>query len=219
MDPKENEGQEPEQSPPPASEPAQPPPADPAQPQTETPTDLPAPAVDEDEEDTTTELTAVEYEAEIKSLRKESARRRTQRNAAQARVTELEAEIASLRAQAAPPDPAAEATARAVTAERQVARLEIAGELGVSPALMKAAEAFASATDPEAIRAALTELHSQVATAQAAQTPPPPPNPAPPGGPARVQSLDEQIKAAEDAGDWRKSLALKNQKAQQLKKR
>lgn len=206
----------PEPATPPATQPATPPAATPEQPKTEA--DPPAPQDEADEEDEEVELTPAELEQELTRARRQAAKFRTERKQALARVVALEAEIAQLQQQATAnqPNPAAEAEARAATAERRAARLEAAAEVGVPLSLLRSLDELTAAGDLESLRTAFTALQTQLG-AMSSQQPGPSGNPAPPSQPSKTLTLDDQIIAAEKAGDVKTAMRLKSQKARAAK--
>lgn len=181
-----------------------------------------APESEDEAEDEAPRLTPEQYEAELARVRKQAGNYRVERNTLKAEVAQLREQLAAAQAAPAPPaaDPAAEAEARAQAAERRALRAELAGELGLSVATLRAVDALAQAGDEAALREALTTLRAQLGSTSTGAAPPPaaPPNPTPPERPATPPTLDEQIKAAEAAGDHVTAIRLKNQKVRSLHK-
>ncbi len=132
--------------------------------------------------------------AEIQRLRGESARRRTERNDARARLTELEQQTT-------------EAQQTAQQTAHRLARLEAAAKAGVSLEQLDAAEQLAAATSAEDITAAQERL-ARASTTQPTSTAR---NPTPPREPTQPPSREEQIRAAEDGGNYREAMRLKAQ--------
>jgi hypothetical protein len=169
---------------------------------------------DEHDNEDTEPLSAAELEQEIAKLRRQSARRRIERNRARdevatlrARVGELE-QAATAAAAAAQPDPAKEANERAAVAELRALRSEVAGDLGVSVSVIKAAESVARASDESSLREALAALQGAIGAAAGRQAPDAA-NPTPPEQPSQPASLRDQIKQAEQEGTVAQRIALK----------
>lgn len=187
-----------------------PPAADPAPP---APPVDPVPEQDDDPEEEP-ELTATEWQGEAGKARKQAARYRTERNTARTDLARAQARIAELETvgqQPAPPasghpDPTAAAEARAQAAELRASRLEAAAEAGVPLPLLKALDTLRDAADAATLRSALDAVVATLPQAQAARIPSPPTHATTP------PSLDDQIKAAEQSGDWQTAMSLKNRK-------
>lgn len=192
----------------PASPPEAPPPAS-------TDPDPPtAPDVEDDEDDADVELTAAELEQELNKVRRQAAKYRTERKQALGRITELEATISQLQEQSHlhQPNPAAEAEARAATAERRAIRLEAAADAGIALPLLRSLDELAAASDLESLRSAFAAVQTYLST-MSSHDPSPRANPAPPSMPSRPLTIDEQISAAEKSGDWKTAMRLKSAKA------
>jgi hypothetical protein len=175
---------------------------------------------DEHDNEDTEPLSAAELEQEIAKLRRQSARRRIERNKARDEVTTLKARVGELEQAAAvvatenQPDPAKEANDAlrqaqdaAAAAELRALRSEVAGDLGVPLGVIKAAESVARAVDEAALREALAVLQGAIGSAAGRQ--PESSNPTPPEQPTQPLTLREQIKQAEEEGTVKQRLALK----------
>jgi hypothetical protein len=172
-----------------------------------------------------------ELEAQISKLRRQSARRRVERNAAREqlsaaniRIAELEqtgeARIAELeqklQAAQAGPDPARAAEDRAAIAELRALRAELAGESGISVATLRAIDALSRAKDESTLREALTQLHGSLGATWSA--PSLAPNPTPPDKPTQPLTLRDQIAEAEQSGTLKERLALKAKQLSELQR-
>jgi hypothetical protein len=136
--------------------------------------------------------------AEIRRLRDENANRRVSNRSLQEQIDDLKKQA-----------PAADVQQQIAELQGQLARYQAAGEAGVSTELLRASEELARATTAEEMRQAQLRL-SDLTQRQA--TPPAPRNPAPPRQPTQPPSLDQQIQAAQSAGNVREAMRLKTQK-------
>jgi hypothetical protein len=168
------------------------------------PEPVPADPDVEAEEDADPELTAEEWQSEATKARKQAARYRTQLREAQARVAELEKQPAQPAA-----DPAQAAEARVSAAERRALLAESAAEIGVASGMLTAIRELQAAETAEQISQALTKLHGFQAPASAGAH-------RPPAEQSTTLTLQQQIAAAEQSGDWKTSMRLKNQQLSQL---
>jgi hypothetical protein len=161
------------------------------------------PADEAAEDDADPELTPDELRGELDRARRQSARYRTERNAARTRIAELEGQVAQ---QQAPPtaDPAQAAEARATAAERRAQIAEAAAEAGVPAGLLTAQRELAAAETPEAISAALGKIKTFLAPASAGAH-------RPPADSSTAPTLQQQIADAEARRDVKASLRLKAQ--------
>jgi hypothetical protein len=185
---------------------------------------------DEHDNEDTEPLSVAELESEIAKLRRQSARRRIERNKARDELTTLKARVGELEqatlrqaqdaataaTQAAEPNPAQEANDAlrhaqdaAAAAELRALRSVVAGDLGVPLSVIKAAESVARAVDESALREALATLQGAIGAAAGRQAQSA--NPTPPEQPSQPPSLREQIKQAEQEGTVKQQLALKTQ--------
>ena len=178
---------------------------------------------DEHDNEDTEPLSVAELESEIAKLRRQSARRRIERNKARDEVATLKARVGELEQAAAvvatenQPDPAQEANDAlrqaqdaAAAAELRALRSEVAGDLGVPLSVIKAAESVARAVDEAVLREALAALQGVIGAAAGRQALDAT-NPTPPSLPSQPPSLREQIKQAEQEGTVKQRLALKTQ--------
>ncbi len=169
---------------------------------------------DEHDNEDTEPLSAAELEQEIAKLRRQSARRRIERNRARDEVATLRARVGELEqaatavAAAAQPDPAKEANERAAAAELRALRSEVAGDLGIGVSVIKAAESVARASDESSLREALAALQGAIGAAAGRQASDAA-NPTPPEQPSQPASLRDQIKQAEQEGTVAQRIALK----------